>query len=524
MPASSLGSATKAPAENRRSLPLAELSSARFVLAALGAVTIFSVFYQQRWGTIADTSWLITVCERVLAGERLYVDLIETNPPFSVWLYMPPVALANALGVRPEILVHAWTYIAAITGLVFAGVIVRRARFPESAALFGLAPVFYALLVIMPGNAFSQREHIAMALFLPLLALTAWRARGDAVAVTPTAGIAALAGLCGSVLVLVKPYYALMVLAPALFVALRQRSVRPLLAPEYWAIGAACAAYLALVAIFHREFISDIYPMVAETYVQVSFLQKILSRFAFPYAVVMALIWWLSRLRGMSELSTVATLASLAGIVCLVHQGKGFAYHGYPALFCALVALCCLLALPRREAPDGLAAHVPFFAAIVPVASLLAAIFACMPFRATWKPNAELVQTVKAAVDKPTVAQIGSDLAVGHPFSRLIGGRWVSAYSSDWPGTFALILRERAGSGGDADRYLAIADDYTARKRSELDRLRPDLILTQNNDIFWHKIMADSDGLAPFLEAYRPLAEDGAMRILIRKDYRPPAF
>ena len=93
-----------------------------------------------------------------------------------------------------------------------------------------------------------------------------------------------------------------------------------------------------------------------------------------------------------------------------------------------------------------------------------------MPFRATWKPDAELVQTVKAAVDKPTVAQIGSDLAVGHPFSRLIGGRWVSAYSSDWPGTFALILRERAGSGGDADRYLAIADDYTARKRSELDR------------------------------------------------------
>ena len=91
-------------------------------------------------------------------------------------------------------------------------------------------------------------------------------------------------------------------------------------------------------------------------------------------------------------------------------------------------------------------------------------------------------------------------------------------------GTFALILRERAGSGGDADRYLAIADDYTAKKRSELERLRPDLILTQNNDIFWHKIMAENDGLAPFLQAYRPLAANGAMRILIRKDYGSPAF
>src|SRR5688572_26205193 len=261
----------KLSAENRRSLALLELSSARFVVAALAAITVISIFYQQRWGTLADTGWLITVCERMLAGERLYVDLIETNPPFSVWLYMPPVALANALGLPPEILVHAWTYLAAFAGLGFAGIVVHGAQFPERAALFRLAPVFYAFLVIMPGNAFSQREHIAMALFLPLLALTAWRARGQAAAL-PTLGIAALAGLCGSVLVLVKPYYALMVLAPALFVAFQQRSVRPLLAPEYCVIGAICVAYLALVFVLHREFISDIYPMVAETYVQIRFL------------------------------------------------------------------------------------------------------------------------------------------------------------------------------------------------------------------------------------------------------------
>ena len=53
--------------------------------------------------------------------------------------------------------------------------------FPKGRALFRLAPAFYALLVIMPGNAFSQREHIAMAFFLPLLALTAWRARGEGI-------------------------------------------------------------------------------------------------------------------------------------------------------------------------------------------------------------------------------------------------------------------------------------------------------------------------------------------------------
>ena len=207
-----MNSTTGASGQEGFRFSLPDLASARFLAPALAAITVFSFFYQQRWGSITDTSWLITVCERVLAGENLYVDIFETNPPFSVWLYMPPVALAGFLGVAPEILVHAWTYLAAMVGLGFAGVIVRRARFPEETALLALSPVFYALLVIMPGNAFSQREHIAMALFLPLLALTACRARGKAS--DPSVGMAVLAGLCGSVLVLVKPYYALMVLPP----------------------------------------------------------------------------------------------------------------------------------------------------------------------------------------------------------------------------------------------------------------------------------------------------------------------
>ncbi|RUW97020.1 hypothetical protein EOA35_26485, partial [Mesorhizobium sp. M8A.F.Ca.ET.023.01.1.1] len=36
-----------------------------------------------------DVSWLLTVGDRVLNGERLYVDIAEANPPFSTWLYLP---------------------------------------------------------------------------------------------------------------------------------------------------------------------------------------------------------------------------------------------------------------------------------------------------------------------------------------------------------------------------------------------------------------------------------------------------
>ena len=89
-------------------------------------VLAIAVPWQTRWGVIPDTSWIITLCERMLAGDRLYVDLIETNPPFTLWLYMPAVYLANLLGVAPEYVVHEGR---AETG--------RERRFRFDNALFG---------------------------------------------------------------------------------------------------------------------------------------------------------------------------------------------------------------------------------------------------------------------------------------------------------------------------------------------------------------------------------------------------
>ncbi len=357
-----------------------------------------------------------------------------------------------------------------------------------------------------------------MALFLPLLALTAWRARGEAPA-SPSIGIAALAGLCGSMLVLVKPYYALMVLAPALLVVARRRSLRPLFAPEYWTIGVACVAYLALVVAFHSEFITDIYPMVAGTYVQVRFLPTVLERYALPYAAVMALVWFLSRRRGEQELATVAILASAAGIVCLVYQGKGFPYHAYPAFLCAVVALLCLLARPKSEGRTG---RMSLRVVLVPVVAAAVVLYAFTPFRFGTRAGRS---ARRGGAGGGGASYGGADRH--RPGDRASPSRARSAGAGSRPipatglGSSALMLSE--GGGPEAARHRAMADDYVATKRAELERLRPDIILTQNNDILWQKIMAERDGLAPFLEGYRLLAEGRSRRVLIRKDYSLPA-
>ncbi|MER8700856.1 hypothetical protein [Mesorhizobium sp. M1273] len=504
----------------------ASLLPSRNVLA-IAAVTVFSIFWQRRWGTVPDTSWLITVCERMLSGERLYSQIYETNPPFSVWLYLPPVAAARWLGTAPEILVEAWTYLAVLIGLSLSGVIVKRAGFTETASLFALGPAFCAMLVVFPGNAFSEREHIGMALFMPLLALHAWRARRDAAA-QPDPGLAVLAGLSGSILLLVKPYYAIMVLAPALVVAVRRRSLKSIFALEHWVIGGICVVYLGTVTLIHPEFVRDIYPLLADVYAKIGIFWPIVIGYGFSWCFLVFLIWWLWPARQFPELAAVALAASIAGMFPLFYQAKGWSYHAYPAIFCAVAAIFCLLALPRIvQRPSKL---LTFVTAPSRAWALAAVAIAFLPYWSTQKPGPALVAAIRAATDRPTVALVSSDISSGHPLNRMIDGQFVSTHVSDWLGAFALSLSRQAALSGDtaeAMRYRAIMARYVESKREEFVRLRPDIVVFKKNNTMWTSQLMGHFGFDAILAHYRILIEDETERIYLRDDYvrpgrRPP--
>ncbi|MGH7526003.1 MAG: hypothetical protein ACREMX_04805, partial [Gemmatimonadales bacterium] len=51
--------------------------------------------------TLPDTAWLLYAAERWLDGARLYVDLVEVNPPLIIWLNAIPVLVARALAISP---------------------------------------------------------------------------------------------------------------------------------------------------------------------------------------------------------------------------------------------------------------------------------------------------------------------------------------------------------------------------------------------------------------------------------------
>lgn len=487
---------------------------------AIAAITLIAILWQTRWGTVPDTSWLITECERVLAGGRLYVDVYEVNPPFSVWLYLPAVAVAQAIGMAPEIIVHALTYAAALWGLLLAGAVLRRADFPETPALLALAPIVYALLVLYPGNAFSQREHIGMALFLPMLVLMAWRARLDG-STRPGIGIALVAGLSGSVLLLVKPHYAVMIIVPTLLTCWRHRSLRPIVAVEHWAIGAICTAYLAAVLLIHPEFLRDIYPALADTYLRVRRVDAVVSLYGASAGVLALLVWLLWPRARIPELASVAALSAASALIPLVWQGKGWPYHAYPAFFCATFALTCLHAGALSANGEATPFRFPLFAKLSSVLVATGILVSFPPFWPSQKPNADTIAAIQAATDRPSIALIGPDIASGHPLTRMVAGRWVSVHASDWLGVTAQHLAAisvRPGDEADVEHYADMLDAFGRNKRDELLTHRPDLIVIQQDQDFWLDLLRQRYGLAEIMTGYRLLAEDAAVKVYLGGD------
>jgi hypothetical protein len=476
----------------------------RVALIQSAAVFVVAALWQQRWGTIVDTSWLITEAERVLNGERLYVDVIDNNPPFSIWLFLPAIILSRWAGIAPEIGIYLYTCLAVILGLGLSAIIVRRAGFAENHALLRLLPLFVALFMIFPGNAFTERDHVGTVLFLPLLAIMALRADTTR-RVTPGIALIVCAGICGSILVLVKAYYVVVCIVPALYVAWRQRNLWSLLAPENCIIGIIGAVYVALVFLLNPEFMRDILPQVVDVYMKTGDPVRVALSYGPLYLMIVLLFRVVAPKAPVTPLCAVTLLASLAAVAPLIYQGKGWAYHAFAAISLAFVAVLC-----RVAASSGWRYNRETLGRATLCAIVVA--FASQPFLPTQKPAEAFVAAVRAASKgEPTLGVIGSDIAAAHPLDRIVGGRFLSANNSDWLGALAFVLAQEAAARGevaDAARYQKQSDAYLDAKYAEFASHNYDLIVIQHDEPLWTDYVLGQARFAALLSAYHPIAKD----------------
>lgn len=487
-----------------------------WTLAALSIVLVSAVAYafnDWRWGTIPDTSWLITVIERIDAGQRLFVDVIELNPPFSIWLYVLPVRIAAFFDVAPESAIRLYTIAICLAGTALTGWMLASGGMLGRRSAASVAIALFSITVLISGNGFTERDQIGAVLGLPLMLLAAWRALPGQ---QPSPGALhwLVAGAGGGVLAMVKPYYAIVVVAAACLLALKRRDIRVLFLPEFVLSGAITAAYLALSYTLYPAFFETLLPLLRDTYMAFRQPLDILIFTAVPWlALPVSYAVW-RRLINRREPSDFLMAAAIAAWVPYFLQGKAWAYHAYPAVLFGSAALVVGLAvlLEKRTAEPRFGRIV-----IVSVAILLAHI----RFAATEKPSDILSAAGLQEGKTPTVGMLGGAIETGHPLARIIAGRWIEPYCSDWIATYAM-RREMAsaatGNTAEASSFQTITERYFVEKKARLMASLPQILIVDQNDGLV-SVMLDQFGFKSLLQGYDRIAADGGVELYrLRQD------
>jgi len=475
-----------------------------------------------------DVSWDITLSEKILDGQRLYIDLIEVNPPATVFLYLPAVALARALGWAPEIVVDALVFLGALVSLGISSDILRRYRSLDN--LNGWSAAFFtlAVLTILPAQTFGEREHIALIAVLPALAVLAARAKSA----KPLLWHCLVAGAGAGVTICIKPHFALALVLAAAAAAHYSRSWRTLLVMENWMAVAIAALYGICVVIFCRAFITDVMPEVVDVYlpVRLSLVDSLISMPVILWTGAILVVLGLSRGTGGNAVRLVLLMASAGFAAAFVIQGKGWGYQSYPMLALVLIALDLTAAFRRRAAEQ--AGERGGFISICAIVALYVILYVIAAWSFAWfnvavdtRAAAALVRRV--APPHPSIVVISDDGALGHPLVRMVGGRWISSSMGLWVTLDATALRIGGGLDEATDRRLAT---YLEAERQRLigeirdgkpdiiilDQ-RPDRIAVDGHGASWSEwVKADRDLSALAAANYREAGSADGLAVLKR--------
>ncbi|MDR3374145.1 MAG: hypothetical protein P4L98_10490 [Ancalomicrobiaceae bacterium] len=484
---------------------------------AIAAIFAAGLWLQLTYPTTTDVSWFFVVGEKVLAGERLYVDILEINPPMSLYLYLPAVLLEHITGVAAE-----FTQIGLMLGLVAGSMALAAAIMAASGrraevGRFLVAAAF--VLVVQPMLTFSQREHIATIAALPFVMLMVARAGGHRVPI----GYVILAGLGGGLAAAIKPHFAVALILPALYAAVSRHSWRPLLGLEAWIAVVVVVAYAGFLVLAYPVYFDTILPIAVDTYRQarVPILDLLANRPVIAMLLIGVSVPLVGGAEGRSAKAVVPLLAALGFFVAFLEQAKGWPYHLYPAL--ALVYLTflvtCLPRLAEAVAGKGLDRVTRYGRLVIGCVAIagLAGTIGFLKYNSA--QSLPLVPVIEKLAPKPTLLAISHDPSVGQPLARLVGGTWVGSAPFQW--IAAAATARLAASGIDAEtraRMQRLIGRDLAILATDIRSKRPDVILLDRARLDVDGLLAESPELAVLLGQYRTVGQANGVDLLLRQD------
>ena len=469
-------------------------TSLRFWLEIV-ALFIAAVAMRHVVAANTDVSWLLIAGERWLDGQRLYSEILETNPPMAVLSYIPGILVARALGVSAEIVVDGLLFAAIAASLAISARILRNSSALAASQRGPFAVLAVAVLAILPVQAFGQREHLVVIGLLPSFAVLALRMKRE----TPPAWAIAIAGLGLGLALSFKPHFAIPVLGCLGVAALHLKSWRIFFVPENFIAAAIVGGYGACIVLFFPEYFTVIAPLLRDVYTIGLPFNLMLEKPVVPLWGI-ALIGTMLQKRGKAFDSThlLSIAASLGFGLVYFLQRKGWPYHSYPMMAFALLAFGC-----ARPAGDDVTALGRGW-----LAGAAAAFAALFMMSMVWFNHALDARPLQAAVARlgqhPTILAISGNAGIAHPLTRAVGGVWAFRQQVLLVASYDRYLR---GTASPDRQTLAMLEGYGARERewliADFRMYRPTIVLVDNFTDDWGSWMRASPELVDLLKGYR---------------------
>jgi hypothetical protein len=480
-------------------------------LHAVVAVFLVAIMLRGVLPFNVDVSWWLTICERMLDGQRLYVDILETNPPMAGSVYMLGVVVARAIHMRPEVVTNGLIFLLIAASLALTWRALRLSSLRERAG--GAAAIWaVVLLTVLPMYDFGQREHLALVAMLPALAVYILRANRERVA--PWAIL--IAGLCAATTMSFKPYFVFAAGFCILAAAAQARDWRVLFAPENWIAAALVVIHALCIVAFYPEYFTLIYPLARDVYLLANLPLLVILPTSATMLWLLAIMVTLA-LQSRRQKADAATLVMMAGslgfAVSFFMQAKGWGYHAYPMVALGLLAAGWALA----AGGDGQAGSRPLRAGAM---LLVALIFANGCFRFATSIDTRLVrEEITLIGPRPKILMLSAANDIGHPTVRELGGTWVSRQQALWVREVVRrALRDGTIDQPTADRLAT----YVARERAGLiDDFRkqpPDVLVIDNQNSDWGSWAAADPELSVLLKPYVLVKNINGIEILRRAD------
>jgi hypothetical protein len=485
-----------------------------------------------------DAAALLHYSQRWLAGERLYVDLIDVNPPLVFVLNLVPAAIARLTPIgAPAALtlcVMAWVTF----GFLLSWRLLRAAPGPIGAIhRYVFPPLFLFLMIAYPGPEFAQREHLMVVALLPYLLLAQARLEGRETA----RGLTVVTALFAAVAFALKPHFLLVPLVVEAMVitsggvsAGLRRSLRD---PVVGVLASVFVAYAVFILLVTPAYLNSVVPLAMGNYWSLGGLGPWGVLFNSQLTASAAILVLLAALSLVAQrpLSRLIALVAIATTVVAMVQGKGWPYHVLPTetlvLLLGAALLCEFLDLRVPAVHERRSNSLTVFL----VTFLVAAYYICVLTRPTfWRqagfeqsPAGQLLQRFGKQAAQGPMLVLSPGIYPHFPLVNYAGSKMAMRFMSLWPiqGAYAECLpdgkmfRKRADmSPAEAFAYQAVAEDF--------NRYQPQLVIVDKNPGIPMCVGKDFDYLAyfrshPLFEAnwhrYRLLTEYDRYWIYVRR-------